>query len=52
MDKRPPYQEFGGFLTLDVVVPVHESLELEAESLYDRKPYRSNYVFKRGDVLH
>ncbi|WP_157662074.1 hypothetical protein [Burkholderia ubonensis] len=33
LESRPPNREFGGFLALDVVVPAHESLNLEAESL-------------------
>ncbi len=35
LDNRPPNQEFGSFLSLDVVVPAHESVDLEAESLTD-----------------
>jgi hypothetical protein len=35
LENRPPNQEFGGFLSLDVVVPAHGSLDLEAESLSD-----------------
>lgn len=33
LERRPPNYEYGGFLSLDVVVPVHESVNLAAESL-------------------
>lgn len=44
LENRPPNQEFGGFLSLDVVVPVHESVDLEAESLADSWSKVHEYV--------
>lgn len=44
LDSRPPNQEFGGFLSLDVVVPAHEALDLEAESLADSWQRTHDYV--------
>ena len=44
LDTRPPCQEWGGFLALDVVVPVHESVDLEAESLENSWHLTHNYV--------
>lgn len=44
LENRPPNQEFGGFLTLDVVVPAHESLNLEADSLSDSWKKAHEYV--------
>ena len=44
LEHRQPNQEFGGFLSLDVVVHVHESVDLEAESLAESWRKTHEYV--------
>lgn len=51
LDNRPPNQEFGGFLSLDFVVPAHESLDLEAESLADSWRKTHDYVTSALSII-
>jgi hypothetical protein len=51
LEKRPPNQEFGGFLSFDVVVPAHESLDLEAESLSDSWKKVHEYVADSLEII-
>ena len=44
LENRAPNREFGGFLSLDVVVPAHECLELGAESLEEAWQKTQDYV--------
>jgi len=44
LDKRPPNHEFGGFLGIDLVVPVHESISLAPESLDNTWKSVNDYV--------
>jgi hypothetical protein len=51
LDTRSPQQEWGGFLTLDVVVPVHESLNLESESLEKSWHLTHDYIEKSLEII-
>lgn len=51
LDQRPPNQEFGGFLSLDIVVPVHESVNLDAESLSDSWQRLHEYVEASLEII-
>jgi hypothetical protein len=51
LDQRPPNREIGGFLSLDVVVPVHESINLEAESLSDSWRSIHEYVEESMEII-
>ncbi len=51
LDSRPPNQEFGGFLSLDIAVPAHESLDLEAESLAESWRKTQHYVTSALSII-
>jgi hypothetical protein len=51
LENRPPSQELGGFLSLDCVVPVHESLQLEAESLVASWRKTHDYVSEALSII-
>lgn len=51
IEHRPPSQEFGGFLSLDVVVPVHDAATLEAESLAISWQKTHAYVVKALELI-
>ena len=44
LDKRPPNYEFGGFLGIDLVVPIYESISLAPESLESSWKAVNDYV--------
>jgi hypothetical protein len=51
LDQRPPNQEFGGFLSLDIAAPVHESINLEAESLANSWRNIHEYVESSLEII-
>lgn len=44
LDNRPPNHEFGGFLGIDLVVPIYESIRLAPESLESSWKSVNDYV--------
>lgn len=51
LDKRPPNFELGGFLTLDVVLPIHESVNLPAESLFHSWQATNSYIKDSLEII-
>ena len=52
LDSRPLNQELGGFLSLDVAVPAHQALDLEAESLADSWRRTHDYVASALTIIN
>jgi hypothetical protein len=52
LEKRPPNQEFGGFLSLDEMVPAYESNTLPSESLSDSWEKTHSYVSSSLEIIH
>lgn len=44
IDTRGPYQEYGGFLLLDISVPIHKINSLEAQSIEESWNRTNDYV--------
>lgn len=51
LENRSPNFEFGGFLTLDIVLPIHESVNLPAESLYNSWQATNSYIRKSLEII-
>jgi hypothetical protein len=51
LEHRPPNYEYGGFLSLDVVLPVHESVNLVAESLSTSWTRTHEYVRRSLEII-
>jgi hypothetical protein len=52
LSSRKPSEELGGFIALDISLPIHESIDLAAQSLAQAWRDTSDYVNQALEIIH